>query len=267
MNFLDEIKKAILTSKQLELKSESFLKLHKFFDKEYDDFSFKVEDTFELTLDVGENDYSINCLPSEKNLDNDFYYFIVNEALKEVKFKSNSIDYLFSLGLRNEYKLEFKFLIELKHSFDHEGFEVKKFHLSEIKSIQKYQNKLVSLNFKNEYQEESYIGFVLEQNSFALDIISKLKNDRDYLIELEVEMKNVLLDTIHETSPKQKEFITISREIVNNWLNENCKSELRNLIQVNPYCYYFSLSEEWLMLVDFLNSKCEYWFETTSDGA
>lgn len=260
MNFLDEIKKAILTSKQLELKSESFSKLHKFFDKEYDDFSFKVEDTFELTLDIGENDYSINCLPSEKNLDNDFYYFIVNEALKEVKFKSNSIDYLFNLGVRNEYKLEFKFLIELKHSFNHEGFEVKKFHSSEIKSIQKYQSDLIPLNFRIPYEEESYIGFVLEQNSFSLDMISKLKNDRDYLIELEVEMKNVLLDSIHETSPKQK-------EIVNNWLNENCKPELRNLIKVNPYCYYFSLSEEWLMVVDFLNSKCEYWFEDPSKVA
>ena len=261
MNFLEQIKNAILTSKQLELKSENFSKLHKYFNKEYDDFSFKVEDTFELVLDVGENDYSINCLPSEKELNNDFYYFVVNEALREVKFKSNSIDYLFNLGLRNEYKLEFKFLIELKHSFDHEGFEVKKLHLSEIRSIQKYQNSLVSLNFRNEYQEESYIGFVLEQNSLALDIISKLKDDRDYLIRLEVEMKEVLLDLIHETSPKQKEFISISREIVNYWLNENCKSELRNLIQVNPYCYYFSLSEEWLMPIEFLNSKCEYWFE------
>lgn len=260
--FLEQIKNAILTSKQLELKSESFSKLHKFFDKEYDDFSFKVEDTFELILDFGENEYSINCLPSEKNLDNDFYYFIVNEALKEVKFKSNSIDYLFRLGLRNEYKLEFKFLIELKHSFDNEGFEVKKLHTSEIKSVQKYQSDLVILKYKIPYEEESYIGFVLEENSFALDIISKLKDDRDYLTQLEIEMKEVLLDLIHETSPKVKEFISISREIVNNWLNENCKPELRNSIEVNPYCYYFSLSEEWLLPVDFLNSKCEYWVET-----
>ena len=124
--FLNEIKKAILASKQLEVKAESFSKLNRYFGKEIDDFSFKVEDSIELVLDFGEGEYSINCLPSEKNLENDFFYFVANEALKEVEFKNKSIDYLFELGLRNQYKLTFDFLIELKHSFDVEGFEVKK---------------------------------------------------------------------------------------------------------------------------------------------
>jgi hypothetical protein len=256
--FLEEIKNAILTSKQLKIKSESFSKLNKFFGKEIDDFSFKVEDTINLELDVGEKEYSINCIPSEKNLDSDFYYFIVNEALKEVKFIDSSINYLFNLNLRNTYKLTFDFSIELKHSYDNKGFEVKKLHRNNILIEQKYQSNLISLNFRIPYEEESYVGFALEESK---EILEKLNLHKEYLIRLEAEMKNVLLNTIHETSPKQKEFITISRELVNNWLNTNCKSELRNLIEVNPYCYYFSLSEEWILPIDFLNSKCEYWFE------
>jgi len=261
--FLNEIKKAILTSKQLEVKSESFSKLNRYFGKEIDDFSFKVEDSIELVLDFGEGEYSINCLPSEKNLENDFFYFVVNEALKEVEFKNKSIDYLFELGLRNQYKLTFDFLIELKHSFDVEGFEVKKLHRSQIKSVQRFQSNLISVNYRISYEEESYIGFVLNQND---SVIENLKVDQDYLVDLENKAKSELLDSIHETSPKQKEFITVSRKLVNNWLDTNCSEKLRNLVGINPYCYYFSLSEDWLMPIDFLNSKSEYWLEAARLG-
>lgn len=265
--FLQEIKNTILTSKQLEVKSESFSKLNRYFGKEIDDFSFKVEDTIELVLDFGEKEYSINYLPSDKNLENDFYYFIVNEALKEVKFNDASINYLFDLGVRNCYKLTLDFLIELKHSFDVEGFEVKKLHRSQIKSLQRFQNNLISLNYRIPYEEESYIGFLLEQDEFSLNIIEQLKKDRDYLIGLESELKNVLLDSIHETSPSKKEFITVSQRLVNIWLDNNCSEKVRNLIQINPHCYYFSLNEEWLMPIDYLNSKCEYRFEGPKQGA
>lgn len=263
MMFLEEIKKSILTSKQLEVKAESFSKLNRYFGKEIDDFSFKVEDTIELVLDFGEKEYSLNCLPSEKNLDNDFYHFIVNEALKDVKFNDTSINYLFDLGVRNTYILTFDFLIELKHSFDNEGFEVKKLHRSQIKSLQRFQSNLIFLNYRIPYEEESYIGFLLEQD---FSVIEKLKSDRDYLVDLENKAKSELFDLIRETSPKEKEFILVSRKLVCDWLNNNCSEKLRDLIQINPHCYYFSLSEEWLMPIDFLNSKCEYWFEDPKQG-
>ncbi len=256
--FLEQIKKAILTSKQLEIKSESFSKLNRYFGKEIDDFSFKVEDTFELVLDFGENDYSLNCLPSEKNLENDFYYFVVTEVLKEVKFNDQSINYLFDLGLKNSYKLTFDFSIEFKHSFDVEGFVVKKLHRSHIIFQQNHQSNLVCLNFRNEYDETSYIGFLLEKDKL---VIEKLKEDQSYIIQLENKLKSELFDLIRETSPKEKEFISVSRKLVIDWLNNNCLEKLKQLINVNPYCYYFSLKEDWLTPIDFLNSKCDYWFE------
>lgn len=259
--FLEQIKNAILTSKQLEIKAESFSKLNKYFGKEIDDFSFKVEDSFELNLEFGEKEYSLNCVSSDLDFSENLYWFVVNEALKEVDFKNNSIEYLFNLGLRNSYDLTFSFLIELKHSYDVEGFEVKKLHSSRIFTLRKFQ-KLTKLKFRN-IEEEKTLGYVLEQNS-SLQIISKLKEDRDYFVELEAKAKSELFDELHEFSPKEKEFVNSSRKLVSQWLDSNCKKELRNLISVNPYCYYFSLKEEWLMPVDYLSLNTDYWFEAAT---
>lgn len=303
--FLEQIKNAILTSKQLEVKSESFSKLNRYFGKEIDDFSFKVEDTIELKLNVKDKTYSVDCLASDRNLDDDLYSFVVTEALKEVDFPSSTKEYAFNLGLNVKYDLYFEFVIELKHTYNVEGFALKKLHKSRIVSVNKFQKDLNQIRYNVSSDNDCEIlGYASKEKTSG--VLVKLKEDQKYFFDLINTYKSEishLITTIHcpnyytpvklmtlipveddclikvnemfrqfnedlenKTHLKElnsllnmnlssyKELLDLDKKtIVTRWLDKNCKSEFRHLIDVTK-----DLSLE---PIDFLNSKCEAWFE------
>ncbi len=298
-NLLNQIKEAILDSEQLLEKSKNFEKLkNKYFGKDYDDFSFTVTDQFEIDLNSTNVGYEIEYIKSEEDISEFSYFNIIKHKLEEITFDDSNLNFYDYLKLTNQCVLKINIEARIGYSSEKDSFILlknveKSLKTNNITCHKKRIENLFEIISKND-DDVCSLGFVKTENH-ALEILEKLTNIKEYLMKLDVQIKNELfsnfaiirnaygnqypfkdesflgaekvicdLSNSSKISLFSKDFISSNKErnnIIELWLDKNCKSEYRRLISANYYNIYFSNKDNWLSSIIYLSEDYQFSFE------
>lgn len=147
-----------------------------------------------------------------------------------------------SLLILSQLEKDKEYLLELDSKLKIELFNIFQF----IKNGRNLISNSSLLEITNEEKDDvKELKLIENVNQKLIEVNNSLS---EYLIQV-----NRLLNTEY-TSYLDLETID-KNKIINSWLDKNCKKELRNLIEINKYNYYFSDHEKWINFVWFLEDN------------
>jgi len=275
-NLIEQIKTSILTSNQLLEKCKNFdifLKKHQ--GKDYDDFSFTVKDSFEITIKSFKGEYKNDVIVTDNSFDEYLFFDFIRSSLEELKFESSELDFALSLGLLNKYNLEVLFNFRIKYSNENDSFGMQKIISCEVH----YSKQELKNYFRvSSSEDQELLGFV-ETEKEALLVLEKLNEVKSHFQDLNSRVKNELYDVIYDCrriyGSYKEEGVTFSSlrktlanvlgtdnfvlsdsnniateavQFIELWLDKNCMSEYRNLIKADKYNIHFSDREPWWLI-------------------
>lgn len=124
-----QIKNAILTSKELFEKSknvDSFCK--KYQGKDFDDFSFKISDSFVIELITNSNftNYDLICEKFEAEVDDCVYTNVIRNKLENIIFDDSMLKFYLHLNIRKKFKVHVNFESLIGYSNEKDSFQLRK---------------------------------------------------------------------------------------------------------------------------------------------
>lgn len=124
-----QIKNAILTSKGLFEKCknvDSFCK--KYQSKDFDDFSFKISDSFVIELITNSNftSYDLICDKSEEEIQDCVYLNVIRNKLEIMTFDDSMLKFYLHLNIRKRFKVNVNFESLIGYSNEKDSFQLRK---------------------------------------------------------------------------------------------------------------------------------------------
>jgi hypothetical protein len=128
-DLFNQIKNAILTSKALFEKSknvDSFCK--KYQSKDFDDFSFKISDSFKIDLITNSNfsNYDLAFEKSEEELEDCVYLNVIRNKLEDITFDDSMLKFYLHLNIRKKFKVHVNFESLIGYSNEKDLFQLRK---------------------------------------------------------------------------------------------------------------------------------------------
>lgn len=101
----------------------------------------------------------------------------------------------------------------------------------------------------------NYISLYAEEKDTIDSKLNSLFKEHNDAIENKVYLTK-LNELLNSNFSEYKEILSLNiKTIIDTWLNKNCKKELRNLVDYYKYNYYFSLTENWLEFIWFMDEN------------
>lgn len=124
-----QIKNAILTSKEISEKCknvDSFCK--KYQGKDFDDFSFKISDSFIIELITNSNftSYDLICEKSEAEVEDCVYSNVIRNKLESITFDDSMLKFYLHLNIRKKFKVHVNFESLIGYSNEKDSFQLRK---------------------------------------------------------------------------------------------------------------------------------------------
>lgn len=192
-----QIKNAILTSKALLEKSKninSFCK--KYQGKDFDDFSFKISDSFIIELITNSNltSYDLICEKSEEEIEDCVYSNVIRNKFENITFDDSMLKFYLHLNIRKKFKVYVNFESLIAYSNEKDSFQLRKnvndkatFRDIYIR-VEELSNLISIIDSTN-----SVIGYA-DSETNAIKIISSLVSIQTQCQELQDKIKNELND-------------------------------------------------------------------------
>lgn len=291
-DLISRIKESIVNSNQLFEKSNNIANFcKKYQGKDYDDFSFKIEDSFEFELISNENfsDYDIIYEKFDGEIEDSVYSNVIRNEVKNITFDESLLNLYLYLNVKRKFKLKVNFDSLIGYSSEKDSFQLRKISnkASDFKNI-----ILLDIPLENSIKiidsDQTLIGYVNSKEE-ALLVIGKLQDLQNHCKDLQSKIKIDLHDLFFNISWHYGKFkstndisfndlelqlqtilkndqiklpdienwskVSFAKVMIEAWLDLNCRPEIRQLVSYNTYNIYFSNSEHdrWLVLQDFLS--------------
>ena len=190
-----QIKNAILTSKEFFEKCknvDSFCK--KYQGKDFDDFSFKISDSFVIELITNSNftNYDLICEKSEAEVEDCVYSNVIRNKLESISFDDSMLKFYLHLNIRKKFKVYVNFESLIGYSNEKDSFQLRKnvndkatFRDIFIR-VEELPNLISVIDSSN-----TVIGYA-DSETNAIKIISSLVSIQHQFEELQTKIKNDL---------------------------------------------------------------------------